>query len=578
MLLFLRQENSNVISEAATRVEFPNLIIPNTVSSSSSHATPPQSNAGTNFINNGQEQRATVPGPSKSPAVAKVAGKKAAPKSAAGKKRARGDEDEDEDDRQTLPIKKLRVTKAPKAPTPKRIINHAPTRKLDVFVCGEGSSGELGLGNSKTAIDVKRPRLNQNLSARKVGVVHIAVGGMHAAALTHDGLIYTWGVNDQGALGRDTTWEKGANGEMDVDDDDTVDLNPLECTPMPISREHFPSNTVFTQLACGDSTTFALTDDGEVWGWGTFRVGISPLSSISETKLTTPQNNDGILGFSKNVKIQATPAKLPNLSKVKQIACGANHAMALREDGKIFIWGSGEQSQLGHRVLQRKRYDSLVPAPLRLNKKCRLIGCGIDHSFAVEKDKEDLWTWGLNSFGETGIREGAGGKEAVVFSPARVPALSLNGDAISTITGGAHHSTATTTSGKLLVWGRLDGHQLGLEPNSLPDTDVIKDSSDQARILIRPTELPAATVGTAKLVAAGTDHNIAINAAGQAYSWGFNVNYQCGQGAGSDEIEVPTRIENTAVKNRELIWAGCGGQFSVLAAAAAAAEGEEGPE
>lgn len=218
-----------------------------------------------------------MPGSSRSAAAVKAAGKKAGPKAAAEKKRAREEAGEDE---HTSPAKKVRVTKAPKAPKPKKIINHAPTQKLDVFVCGEGSAGELGLGNTKAAIDVKRPRLNHNLAASKVGVVHVAVGGMHAAALTHDGLIYTWGVNDNGALGRDTKWVKGADDEMDVDGDDTVDLNPLECTPMPIPRESFPSNTVFTQLACGDSTTFAVTDDGEVWGWGTFRVGCSSLSSI----------------------------------------------------------------------------------------------------------------------------------------------------------------------------------------------------------------------------------------------------------------------------------------------------------
>ena len=284
------------------------------------------------------------------------------------------------------------------------------------------------------------------------------------------------------------------------------------------------------------------------------------------------------MGFSKDVKIQSTPAKLPNLSNVKQIVCGANHAMALREDGRVFIWGSGEQNQLGHRVLERKRLDSLVPTPLRLNKKCRLIGCGIDHSFAVEKNKEDVWTWGLNSFGETGIREGAGGNKAVIFSPVRVPTLSLNGDTISTITGGSHHSAATTTKGKLLVWGRLDGHQLGIDPDSLSDIDVIKDSSNRPRILIQPTELPAATIGTANLVAVGTDHNIAINKAGEAYSWGFNVNYQCGQGGGSDDIDEPTRIENTAVKDRELIWAGCGGQFSILTAVAENVDDDDGPE
>lgn len=71
------------------------------------------------------------------------------------------------------------------------------------------------------------------------------------------------------------------------------------------------------------------------------------------------------MGCSKNAKIQATLAKLPNLSRVEQIASGANHAIALREDGTIFISGAGKQNQPGHRVLQRKRYDSLVPAPLR---------------------------------------------------------------------------------------------------------------------------------------------------------------------------------------------------------------------
>lgn len=55
------------------------------------------------------------------------------------------------------------------------------------------------------------------------------------------------------------------------------------------------------------------------------------------------------------------------------------------------------------------------------------------------------------------------------------------------------------------------------------------------------------------MVAVGTDHNVAINTAGQARSWGFNVNYQCAQGAVSDDIDEPTRIENMAVKNRDLV-------------------------
>ena len=175
----------------------------------------------------------------------------------------------------------------PKAIPPKVVINEVPTTRLNVFVCGEGSSGELGLGAAKTAIDVKRPRLNKFLGAEEVGVVQIAVGGMHCLALTHDNKIFTWGVNDQGALGRDTTWEggykeikEGAESGSDSEDEDDSGLNPRESTPTAIPSTAFPEGTVFVAVAAADSASFALTDDGQVFGWGTFRVSCDSLSSI----------------------------------------------------------------------------------------------------------------------------------------------------------------------------------------------------------------------------------------------------------------------------------------------------------
>lgn len=177
--------------------------------------------------------------------------------------------------------KKARVTQ-PRAPKPKVVINEGPKTRLNVFVCGEGSSGELGLGAAKNVIDVKRPRLNQLLAADKVGVVQIAVGGMHCVALTHDNKIFTWGVNDQGALGRDTTWEGGYkdiedNSDSDSDDDDSG-LNPIESTPTAIPDGAFPEGTTFVEVAAADSSSFAVTDDGQVFGWGTFRVRSGRLS------------------------------------------------------------------------------------------------------------------------------------------------------------------------------------------------------------------------------------------------------------------------------------------------------------
>lgn len=188
--------------------------------------------------------------------------------------------------------KKARVAK----PKPKVVINQAPTTKLNVYVCGEGSSGELGLGTAKNAVDVKRPRLNHLLSADEVGVVQVAVGGMHCVALTHDNKILTWGVNDQGALGRDTTWEGGYkdiddNNKSDSDSDDESDsgLNPYESTPTAIPSDSFPEGTVFVEVAAGDSSSFALTDDGLVYGWGTFRVRFPCYSECTKLILDTEQ-------------------------------------------------------------------------------------------------------------------------------------------------------------------------------------------------------------------------------------------------------------------------------------------------
>lgn len=169
---------------------------------------------------------------------------------------------------------KRAITKTPS------VINTVPSEILDVYVFGEGSASELGLGNAKNAINVKRPRLNPNLLAKEVGVVAIACGGMHSAVITHDNTILTWGVNDLGALGRDTTWNGGWTDAMKVDnndseDEDEVALNPHECKPGVVSSDHFPAGTKFVALACGDSSTFALTETGFVYGWGTFRVSLS---------------------------------------------------------------------------------------------------------------------------------------------------------------------------------------------------------------------------------------------------------------------------------------------------------------
>jgi alpha-tubulin suppressor-like RCC1 family protein len=155
-------------------------------------------------------------------------------------------------------------------------------QKLDIYVFGSGEYGELGLGhvirNGKKPKGVLRPRLNDLLGANTIGIVQIAVGGMHCVALSHDHRIFTWGVNDNSALGRDIT------RDGDDDDDDGMDLNPKESTPTAISSDFFGKDTKFAQVVASDSASFALTVTGSVYGWGTFSVRFS--ISLSKYQLT----------------------------------------------------------------------------------------------------------------------------------------------------------------------------------------------------------------------------------------------------------------------------------------------------
>jgi hypothetical protein len=67
-----------------------------------------------------------------------------------------------------------------------------------VYVVGSGDNGQLGLGEE--VVECARPRVVLAFGDLRVKLV--AVGGMHTLAITEDGVVWSWGVNDEGALGR----------------------------------------------------------------------------------------------------------------------------------------------------------------------------------------------------------------------------------------------------------------------------------------------------------------------------------------------------------------------------------------
>jgi regulator of chromosome condensation len=259
---------------------------------------------------------------------------------------------------------------------------------------------------------------------------------------------------------------------------------------------------------------------------------------------------------------------IPGLQNITMISAGSDYVLALDADGTVWGWGDGEQHQLGHRVVVRRRHESLLPALAGLpKKKFSAIFAASNHAFAIDKNG-DTWAWGLNNFGQTGIKDNVGKDNATILPPRKVP--SLIGKNMKMLDGGSHHSIGITHSGECLVWGRMDSAQIGIDFATLPLDDPSKVTlvDGKPRILLEPTALP---IPNCVYAAAGSDHNLVATAEGKAYSWGFNPLNQVGQGT-DDDVPVATLLNNTASRAQKITWVGAGGQYSMLAGPAEDAE------
>lgn len=209
---------------------------------------------------------------------------------------------------------------------------------------------------------------------------------------------------------------------------------------------------------------------------------------VLETLLTCTQGNEGVLGFDGipgHSPFQFTPIPLASLQRAKvqvtQVSCGENHVLALTTTGHVYVWGSGQQNQLGRRILARRQLNGLEPERLGLRNIVH-VAAGVYHSFAVDSNGT-VWSWGLNTFHQTGLTPARGGDEDMVMVPAQVDALSPehhNGAKVISISGGEHHSLFLFDNGEVWGCGRSDSHQLGISSDH-PAMEGVKERSEEIK-------------------------------------------------------------------------------------------------
>ncbi|XP_031114818.1 ultraviolet-B receptor UVR8-like isoform X2 [Ipomoea triloba] len=346
----------------------------------------------------------------------------------------------------------------------------------------------------------------------EVSVVKAAAGWAHCVAVTENGEVYTWGwkecvpsgqVYGEPSMGlnvkkdviekQTTTFtdqvsprsqgSRSTGGNMSgfdsggVRGDDGAKRRRMSSSKQtaegsPSSDESLSAlpclvtlnpGVKIVSVAAGGRHTLALSDMGQVWGWGYGGEGQLGLGSrirmVSSPHPipcieSSPSVKDRGIGVSHgSMGLEGQGLRVPG-SYVKRIACGGRHSVVVTDAGALLTFGWGLYGQCG----QGSTDDELSPTCVSslLGIKIEGVSAGLWHTVSISADG-DVYAFGGNQFGQLGT----GGDQAETL-PRLLDAPNLENVNAKVVSCGARHSTIVTEDGKVFCWGWNKYGQLGL--------------------------------------------------------------------------------------------------------------------
>ncbi|CAN6336033.1 unnamed protein product [Urochloa humidicola] len=382
----------------------------------------------------------------------------------------------------------------------------------DVYVWGEVVCDNSVRTGSDTVIrstgrsDILLPKPLE--SSLVLDVYHVDCGVKHAALVTKNGEVFTWGEDSGGRLGHGTR-------------EDSV--HPRLVESLTVSNVDF--------VACGEFHTCAVTTTGELytWGDGTHNVGL--LGHGNDVGHWIPKRISGPL----------------ESLQVAYVSCGTWHTALITSMGQLFTFGDGSFGVLGHGDLKSISYPREVESLSGL--KTIAVACGVWHTAAivevivtrssssVKLSAGKLFTWGDGDK----HRLGHGDKEARL-KPTCVATL-IDYD-FYRVACGHSLTVALTTSGQVLSMGNAVYGQLGNPHSDGRIPCLVEDKIAGEHVL---------------QIACGSYHVAVLTSRSEVFTWGKGANGRLGHGDIEDR-KVPTLVE--ALKDRAVRYIACGANFT----------------
>lgn len=220
-------------------------------------------------------------------------------------------------------------------------------------------------------------------------VVQVSAYGNSSMALKQDGSLWAWGDNERGQLGI------GSSG-----------YRPDSHVPTKIL-----DNVAY--VWCGDSQSWAIDRDGNLWGWGQNGHGqlcdgtktdrLSPVKRFRNIRHVSVGRDETLVvdnyGDLYQLKIAGDKPRRV-MAGVSKTAAGYSAHMILKEDGTLWMYGSGKDGLFGDGDASYHTVYSPEDA-VKVMSGVRDIAMGNRHAMAIKNDGS-LWAWGWNEYGQLG--------------------------------------------------------------------------------------------------------------------------------------------------------------------------------